>query len=990
MKGRIARGRWVDPAQSVPFRFDGRQLDGIAGDTLASALLASGVRIVARSSKYHRPRGLMAAGVDEPNAYVRLDVGAQTEPNTLATLVELASGMSARSLNAWPNAAHDAGAAADWLAPFVPAGFYYKTFMWPSWRAYEPLIRRATGLGKLPDSEHTARDLAQFAHCDVLVVGAGPAGLAATRACAAAGVRVMLLELKPRCGGMLHWDTRAEDEARARAWIDAQLAALRDCPDATLVTRTVALGYYDHNLVAALESFAPEREPRGEIPRHRLWQIRARQVILATGAFERPLVFPHNDLPGVMLASAAREYLNGYGVAAGERAIVFTNNDSGYLTALDLARAGAKVACVVDPRPEAGAPLADAVRAAGVRIFTDAFIEAARGSRQVEAVDLRRRNNAGGPWREACDAVLVSGGWDPAVHLFAQSGGTLKYDPELAAFLADRHPLGCIVAGSATGTSTLHAAIADGQRAGAEALHRLGRSARAGAVDGLSLTEYPPSAIMPWWTAPDCKQKHRAWVDFHSDVTQADIELAARENYRSVEHLKRYTTLGMSPDQGKTSNVNGLAIAAESLDRPVSEVGTTRFRPPFIPASLAALAEAAQGPLYAPRRLLPATAAHRELGAHTWDYSGWQRPQYYTSNGKDRAEAVKTEYLAVRHRVGLFDSSPLGKIEVAGRDAAELLHRVYINNVRSLKVGSVRYGLMLNEAGIIIDDGVFARLDHEQFLCSPSSAATPRIGAWLEEWRQCEWPDLRVAVIDVTTAWASLTLAGPAARGVLERIGTDIDLASDTFAHMTIREGTVAGVPARVQRVSFSGELQFEVAVAAGYGADLMRAMLDAGRPDGIVPIGIDAWLQLRIDKGFIHVGADTDGMTIPDDVGMAGLYARKPEDFIGRRSLQRPAMVAPGREQLVGLEALDGGDPLPIGACVVAQDFRAPPAEILGRVTSSAFSWALGRPVALARVRDGRKRMGETVRLFDAGRLFTAKICPPVFYDPGGARAHA
>jgi sarcosine oxidase, subunit alpha len=983
---RIGRGRWVDTSEAVPFEFDGRRLVGARGDTVGSALLANGVRIVARSFKRHRPRGIVAAGTEESNAYVRTQAGDHVEANALATVAELVPGMRVQSLHAWPNAAWDVGAVAERFAALMPAGFYYKTFIWPGWKLYEPAIRRAAGLDRVPEAAPAYRGLARYAHCDVLVVGGGPAGLAAAGSCADAGLRVVLVEGREAFGGWPRWASSPDEEAGTQAWIEARLGELRGNPRVRLLTRTLAMGYYDHNLVAAIETF-PQARRGGGHPDQRLWQFRARQVILATGAVERPLVFPNNDLPGVMLASAGREYLHGYGVAVASRAVFFTNNDSAYLAAVDMKRAGVEVAAIVDCREGPAPEWSKLAAELGIEIAAASHVSGALGGSALRAIEVS--GNAGGraARRIECDALLVSGGWTPQVQLHAHCGGKLRFDADTASFVPDSHALGCLAAGAINGLSLAEAIAADAARAASEARVRLG-GAPARPIPALPCRA-AGSGVAPWWSTPGNTRKNHAWVDLHSDVTEADVEIAVRENYASVEHLKRYTTLGMGPDQGRTSNVNGLALLSQALGTPIAQTGTTRFRPPLVGASLATLAASTHGELYSPKRLMPAHARHLELGAHLQDYSGWQRPAHYARDAAMREAAIEAECRAVRTRAGFFDSSPLGKLEVRGPDAEEFLSRIYANGIRSLKPGAVRYGLMLLESGYLLDDGVVARLGSEHFLVGPSSGAAQRVLAWMEEWLQCEWPRLRVAIVDVTGAWASFSIAGPAARRILEDTPTDIALSPGEFPHMAFREGRVAGARARVQRVSFSGELQYEISVPASEALGVMDALMAAGRTSGLISVGLDAWLRLRIDKGYLHLGTDTDGTTTPDDVGLAGLYARKTEDFIGRRSLARPALVATGREQLVGLR-VDTGPALAVGACIVPDGAGRFPCDIVGRVTSSGHSVALDRPVALARLRDGHRRIGETVGVLDARGLRRAEVCGSVFYDPEGARLRA
>jgi sarcosine oxidase subunit alpha len=933
---RLAQGGAVDRGRPLRFRFDGRDYRGFHGDTLASALLASGVRVVGRSFKYHRPRGLLAAGVEEPNALVRVGTGAHIDPVLRATEVELHDGLVARAVNAWPNARLDIGAMLRPLERFLPAGFYYKSLMWPDWRWYEGLIRRAAGLGRISGEPDPSRYESQYAHCDVLVVGAGPAGLAAALGAAQQGQRVLLCEQESRLGGRLLWDRcvvegRELRAADADAWLARTLAALRSHAEVTLRTRTTALGYFDHNALTLLERVTDHLGPDApaQLPRQRLWEVRAGRVILATGAIERPLVFPGNDRPGVMLASAVRRYLGEFGVRAGERAVIFTNNDEAYDTAHALLAAGARVATVVDSRAAPTGPMIDAARAAGIRLVTGGAVVDTCGRRGLRAVAIR--DAGGGLARVECDLLAISGGSNPSVHLHSQSGGGLEWDAEHLQF-------------------------------------RPGRAAQA--VESVGCAAGVATPIEAAWRV-DAPGK--AFVDFHNDVCVADVELAVRENYRSVELLKRYTTLGMAPDQGKTSNVNALALLGDLTARGPAETGSTRYRFPYVPISIGALAGRRRGELQRPIRRLPLHAWHAEQGGVMQEYGGWLRPACYLRAGETPHAAEQREALSVRSQVGLFDGSPLGKIEVVGPDAAEFLDRMYANTMSSLGVGRLRYGLMLNESGVVIDDGVAARLAADRFLVGTTSGGAARIAAAFEEWLQCEWPDLRVLVAPVTTSWAVLTLAGPAARAVLAAAGADFPTGAAQFPHMSLREGVVAGVPARVLRVSYTGEASFEINVRPSCAAAVWQRLMQAGAAHGIAPVGVEAWLLLRTEKGFLHVGADTDGTTVPDDIGWGQVLQRE-HDFVGRRSLTRPENLRADRHQFVGLEPVEGGE-LPAGAHLRAERLRS---GSEGYVTSSAYSPNLRRWVGLGMLRAGRARHGEILSVCAGRRQFRARVTAP------------
>jgi sarcosine oxidase subunit alpha len=976
---RLAAGGAIDRGRPIQFRFEGRSYQGYGGDTLASALMANGVRVMGRSVKYHRPRGLLAAGAEEPNVLVRVGEGAQSTVNLRATEVLLREGLVASPVNCWPSARFDLGAVNNLLSAFLSAGFYYKTFMWPTWHLFEGSIRRMAGLGKpssLPDPDFYEP---VYAHCDVLVIGAGPAGLAAARSASAGGARVILAEQDFALGGRLLWDGAQIDGIAAAEWIARTEAEIRGQTETRVLLRTTALGYFDLNAITLVERVGDDAG--GSQPRERMWQVRAKRVILATGALERPLVFPGNDQPGVMLSSAVRQYVRRFGVRAANRAVVFTNNDDAYATAIALNDAGIDVACVADVRATPPTSLTQALRARGIPVVGGAEVIATQGSHGLRAVSLQI--GGGGLQHYSCDLLAMSGGFNPATHLFTQSGGTLDYDEALACFVPAKSAQAEISVGGARADWRLSSSLKAGHEAGRQAA----------AIAGFSPADLqPPSCaiaeaalpIEPYWGPGPGKGK--AFVDFQNDVTVADVVLSARENYVSVEHLKRYTTLGMAADQGKTSNVNALAIMAGLTGRRIVEAGTTRNRFPYTPVSIGAFGGLARGARFRPFRQMPLHAWHAAQAAVFEDYGGWMRPAYYPNAGESAHAAEQREARTVRTAVGLFEGTPLGKIEVRGPDAAKFLDRVYANTMSTLKPGKLRYGLMLNELGVVIDDGVVARFAEDHFLVGTTGSGASRIAGWLEEWLQCEWPDLDVVAIPVTSSWAVLTLTGPKARDVLASVGTDIDLAPDSFPHMSLRTGTVGGVPARIFRVSFTGEVSYEINVPAREARRLWETLMTAGAALGIAPVGIDAWMLLRTEKGYLHVGADTDGTTVPDDVGW-GHVARKAGDFIGKRSLSAPGNVQTGRLQLVGLKSFDSR-PLPLGAHLIT-DARSNKSE--GYITSSGFSPSLGCGVALAMLEGGRARLGETLNVVRSGEPgLKALVAPQCAYDAKGEKLNA
>ncbi len=990
MSFRTTSGGLIDRAQRLRFTFDGKVFHGFAGDTLASALLANGVHLLGRSFKYHRPRGILTAGSAEPNALVAVwRDAARYTPNLRATQVELYEGLQAESQNRWPSLACDVGAVNGLIAPFIPAGFYYKTFMWPRrfWKSvYEPLIRARAGLGRAPSGADPDRYASRYAHCDVLVVGAGPAGLAAARATADGGARVILCDEQPQFGGSLLSDTDAVIDGRpAGVWLRETLAALVQNTRVTLLPRSTAFGYFPHNLIGVSEKLTDHLAAAPpHMPRERLWQIRAREVVLATGALERPLVFPGNDRPGIMLAGAARTYLHRYGVRCGSRAVVVAGCDAAYQAALDLHAAGVRIAAIADPRPNADGPWRDAARHAGLPLQERMTVVGTRGRLRVSAVHLGRIDGHGsvssGP-TVSCDLVLMSGGHTPCVHLFSQSRGKLRWDETLQAFIPGTAAERERSAGACRGVFALTAAIEDGAAAGRAAA----QTRRAAPAEN-----YTTAAAEGMLGAlPRRRQTsgQKAFVDWQNDVTSADLSLATREGFRSIEHVKRYTTTGMATDQGKTSNLNALAIVAASLGRPVPEVGVTTFRMPYTPVSFGSMASRARGDLFDPVRRTPMHDWAQEQGAVFENVALWKRARYFPRAGEDMHRAVARECLAVRSHCGIFDASTLGKIEVVGPDAVTFMNRMYVNSWTKLAVGRTRYGVLLREDGFILDDGVVARTAEDRFHVTTTTGGAARVLALMEDYLQTEWSDLSVWLTSTTEQWAVIAVQGPAAREVLKPLVEDISLASDALPHMGVARGRICGVPLLLFRVSFSGELGFEVNVPADFGRAAWDAIFAAGQPHGMTAYGTEAMHVLRAEKGYIIVGQDTDGTVTPDDVGLAWAVGRTKADFVGKRSLERPAMRAPQRKQLVGLLCLDGKTVLEEGAQLVETLGEQPPMHLIGHVSSSYHSAVLGHPIALALVAGGRARMGQTLYVPMPAGDVPVQVVAPVFYDREGAR---
>jgi sarcosine oxidase subunit alpha len=988
------KGR-VDQNRPVRFTFNGESFEGVHGDTLASALLANGVHLVGRSFKYHRPRGILSAGSEEPNALVGVDGGpGRVEPNTRATVLEIFDGLTTNSQNHWPSLKHDFGAANDMLSMLFSAGFYYKTFMWPKtfWnRVYEPIIRGAAGLGKSPTAPDPDTYASRYAHCDVLIVGSGPAGLAAALEAGNSGAKVILVDENPEIGGSLLWEPDGEiNRLSACDWLAQTCAALGAAKNVTVLTRTTAIGYYHQNLVGLCQRLTDHLADKpGGAPRERLWKVRAKQVVLAQGSIERPLVFDGNDRPGVMLASSARVYLNRFGVKVGNCPVVVTSHDSAWLTAFDLARVGAKVTAIVDVRPHVSGHLVKHAKTLGIETLCGWTVSGTKGRLRVSSIRVHPVSIGGrvGPGRTImCDALLMSGGWTPTLHLFSHTKGKLVWNEERQMFLPGERTEESRCAGSGNGQFRLAGCLADGASAGAAAATDAGFKATAGSyrVDqevfsaGSSNRELPTDKNPAW---------AKAFVDFQNDVTAKDIRLAVREGFKSIEHIKRYTTNGMATDQGKTSNINGLAIASDAVSRPAPAVGLTTFRPPYTPTTFGAFAGYNRGELFEVTRKTAIDSWAEENGAIYEPVSLWRRAWYFPKRGEDMHEAVARECRETRQSLGMFDASTLGKIEIVGPDAAEFMNRMYTNAWTKLAPGRLRYGLLLGEDGFIKDDGVIGRLSTDRFHVTTTTGGAARVLNMMEDYLQTEWPDLKVWLTSTTEQWAVIALNGPNARNVLEPLIEGIDLSNEAFPHMSVAVGEICGVPTRLFRVSFTGELGFEVNVPARYGRAVWEALYEAGRKYRITPYGTETMHVLRAEKGYIIVGQDTDGTLTPDDAGLAWAIGKTKPDFVGKRSLARPDMLKADRKQLVGLLTNDPNVVLEEGAQIVLDPNQPLPMKMLGHVTSSYWSEMLKRSVALAVIEGGRAKEGETIHVPMPDKSHAAKVVGMVFVDPDNKR---
>jgi sarcosine oxidase subunit alpha len=985
---RLPAGGRVDRSRPVAITFNGREVQGYAGDTVASLLLANGIHLVARSFKYHRPRGILGHGAEEPNALLTIERGpGRRDPNCRATTTEALPGLIVRSQNHWPSLAFDLGAVSNALSAILPAGFYYKTFMWPRgwWRAlYEPSIRAAAGLGRPPAEPDPDRYAHRYAHCDVLVVGAGPAGLAAALAASEGDSSVILADEQPEPGGSLLHETAATiDGLPAQDWVAEATATLASRPNVTVLPRTTAFGYYNHNFLALAERLTDHLEaPPPHAARERLWQVRAREVVLATGAHERPLVFKDNDRPGIMLAESMRAYINRYAVAPGRRIVIATTSASSYALARDAKAAGLGVS-IVDARPEpAIGPELAAIRDLGIEVLTGHAVLSSIGRRQVAGLVVAPDgpDGAAGPSRTlACDAVAMSGGWTPAVHLFSQSRGRLDFDAARDAFVPGQPMQAARPAGAANGTYDLAGCLDEGFAAGSAA-------ARSAAKRRF--------VASPTWTGfvPARRSQAgggQAFVDFQNDVTAKDIALALREGFQSIEHVKRYTTLGMATDQGKTSNMNALGLVAGALDKSIAAVGTTTYRPPYTPVTFGTLVGPGRDDLFDPVRTTPIHDWAVAQGAVFEDVGQWKRARYFPRRGEDMHQAVARECRAVRTAVGLFDGSTLGKIEVVGPDAAEFLNRIYTNALLRLETGRCRYGLMLREDGYIMDDGIVARLAPDRFHVTTTTGGAARVLAHMEDYLQTEWPHLEVFLTSITEQYAVIAVQGPKSREVLAPLVSGIDLSNAACPHMSVRTGRIAGVPCRLFRVSFTGEAGYEVNVPADYGRGVWEAVWQRGQAFGITPYGTEAMHVLRAERGFIIVGQETDGTVTPDDVGLSGLIGRSKADFVGKRSLARPDLVSADRKQLVGLLTENPQEVLEEGAQIVETRDQPRPMKMVGHVTSSYWSANCNRSIALALVSGGRTRMGTRVFVTTPGGFTPAHVVEPAFVDPKGERVH-
>jgi len=1001
-KNRIQNGGRVDRSKTLNFKYNGKTYQGFHGDTVASALLANGVDVVGRSFKYSRPRGIVAAGAEEPNAVLQMGASEATQvPNVRATQQDLFDGLVCEATNGWPSADFDLmSSVANVGSSMLTPGFYYKTFMFPQsmWGTYEKFIRKAAGLGRAPRVNDPDVYDHMNQHTDVMVVGGGPAGLAATLNAARAGARVILADEQSEFGGSLLHSGQTIDGKAATDWVQETMAELQSYPDVLLLPRSTVNGYHDHNFLTIHQrctDHIADKAPDGQV-RQRMHRVRAKWVVLATGAHERPLVFANNDVPGCMLASAVSTYIKRYGVVPGNSLVLMTTNDHGYQAAIDWHEAGRTVAAIVDARKDPQGELIDTAYKLGLQVITGAGVIEAHGAKRVSevsiaAIDETGNKVVGAPYRLKCDTVASSGGWSPVIHLSCHTASRPKWDDDVIGFVPGDTVQKQLTAGGVNATYDLKGCLEEGAKAGAQA------ATNAGFTNTVDLPHFDVKVIqegaaMALFHVPHIHPTSRApkqFVDFQNDVTAAGIELATREGFESIEHVKRYTAMGFGTDQGKLGNINGMAIAAKSMNQSIPETGTTVYRPNYTPVTFGAIAGRHCRELFDPKRFTAIHDWHVKNGALFEDVGQWKRAWYFPKSGESMQDALNRECTATRESVGILDASTLGKIDIQGKDAREFLGRVYTNAWAKLAVGKCRYGLMCGEDGMVFDDGVTSCLADNHFLMTTTTGGAARVLEWLEIYHQTEWPELDVYFNTVTDQWATMTISGPNSRKLLAELCDDIDLGKDTFKFMDWREGTVSGVPARVFRISFTGELSYEINVQANYGLYVWEKLFEHGAKFNLTPYGTETMHILRAEKGFIIAGQDTDGSVHPYDLGMGwAVSTKKPYSFIGKRGMAREDCIKPNRKQLVGLKTKNPGTVIPEGSQAVFDPKQPKPMTMLGHITSSYYSANLGHSIAMGFVRGGLDRMGENVFYPQPdGSVIEAEICSPIFLDPKGDR---
>ena len=996
---RINSSNFIDETTRVSFKFDGKTYYGFKGDTLASALIANGIHLVARSFKYHRPRGIMTAGSEEPNAIVQINGNtAYTEPNVRATEIEIYDGLEASSQNCWPNVNFDIGGINNILSPLLPAGFYYKTFMWPAsfWEKYEYFIRKSAGLGKSPTKPDPDLYEHKYIHCDVLVIGGGISGIMAAKTAAENNYKTLLLDEKPHLGGTTIYQSSEFNKINnqySSKWLENEISKLKNIKNLEIKTRTSVAAYHGYNFLLARENLTdhlPLNKKKDKI-RQRLLKIRAKKVIAATGSIERPLIFNNNDRPGIILSSAIKKYSDYYGVVCGKENILFTNNDSAYETAISLFNKGIKINAIIDIREKVNSEITNHAEKIGIKIYNSYTIVDTSGYRRIKEVSIMKLSKdgqsvTGSKIKIKCNCLGISGGWTPAVHLFTQSGGKLKFDNEDNVFIPSKYPSDQISIGSCNGEFDLNTIIKNFNQ---NIKNFLGIDKTS--FEDLKINSTKEILKRNIWLLPSDKAicKCKPFVDFQNDATAKDIKLALREGFRSIEHVKRYTTTGMGTDQGKLGNMHALGIISDTSGVKMSDLGTTTFRPPYTPLTFGTIVGRNVGEFFDIFRKTPMHDWHVDNNAEFENVGQWKRAWYYPKKGESMFDAVQRESKAARDGAGILDASTLGKIDIQGSDASEFLNRVYTNAWSKLAIGKCRYGLMLNEDGMVYDDGVTTRLDENHYIMTTTTGGAATVLGKLEDYLQTEWPELDVYLTSVTDHFATISVCGPNSKKIVKKVIPDLDLSDEKFPHMSFKNAKIDNIKCRVMRISFTGEQSYEINIQANFGKSVWEKCMEAGKEFNITPYGTETMHLLRAEKGFIIVGQDTDATLTPIDLQMDWIVGKKKYDFIGKRSLYRSDTIREDRKQLVGIVTEDPREVLEEGAQIVA-DVSKKPVEMLGHITSSYFSPNLNKSIALGVVKGGKNMLGKKLFIPMKNKIISVQVADPVFLDKENKRLNA
>jgi len=996
---RINSSNFIDETTRVSFKFDGKTYYGFKGDTLASALIANGIHLVARSFKYHRPRGIMTAGSEEPNAIVQINGNtAYTEPNVRATEIEIYDGLEASSQNCWPNVNFDIGGINNILSPLLPAGFYYKTFMWPAsfWEKYEYFIRKSAGLGKSPTKPDPDLYEHKYIHCDVLVIGGGISGIMAAKTAAENNYKTLLLDEKPHLGGTTIYQSSEFNKINnqySSKWLENEISKLKNIKNLEIKTRTSVAAYHGYNFLLARENLTdhlPLNKKKDKI-RQRLLKIRAKKVIAATGSIERPLIFNNNDRPGILLSSAIKKYSDYYGVVCGKENILFTNNDSAYETAISLFNKGIKINAIIDIREKVNSEITNHAEKIGIKIYNSYTIVDTSGYRRIKEVSIMKLSKdgqsvTGSKIKIKCNCLGISGGWTPAVHLFTQSGGKLKFDNEDNVFIPSKYPSDQISIGSCNGEFDLNTIIKNFNQ---NIKNFLGIDKTS--FEDLKINSTKEILKRNIWLLPSDKAigKCKPFVDFQNDATAKDIKLALREGFRSIEHVKRYTTTGMGTDQGKLGNMHALGIISDTSGVKMSDLGTTTFRPPYTPLTFGTIVGRNVGEFFDIFRKTPMHDWHVDNNAEFENVGQWKRAWYYPKKGESMFDAVQRESKAARDGAGILDASTLGKIDIQGSDASEFLNRVYTNAWSKLAIGKCRYGLMLNEDGMVYDDGVTTRLDENHYIMTTTTGGAATVLGKLEDYLQTEWPELDVYLTSVTDHFATISVCGPNSKKIVKKVIPDLDLSDEEFPHMSFKNAKIDNIKCRVMRISFTGEQSYEINIQANFGKSVWEKCMEAGKEFNITPYGTETMHLLRAEKGFIIVGQDTDATLTPIDLQMDWIVSKKKYDFIGKRSLYRSDTIREDRKQLVGIVTEDPREVLEEGAQIVA-DVSKKPVEMLGHITSSYFSPNLNKSIALGVVKGGKNMLGKKLFIPMKNKIISVQVADPVFLDKENKRLNA